>query len=75
MHGLNSSIIKSVLLAVPPPTEQPRIVIFLNRETEKIDALMTKINETIERLKEYRPALISAAVTGKIEVRDTKSTS
>jgi type I restriction enzyme S subunit len=50
--------------------EQIRIVAFLDRETAKIDALIAKIREAIARLKEYRTALISAAVTGKIDVRE-----
>jgi restriction endonuclease S subunit len=51
------------------PPEQRAISTFLDRETEKIDALVAKIQEAIDRLKEYRTALISAAVTGKIDVR------
>jgi hypothetical protein len=43
---------------------------FLDKETAKIDALVTKIQEASDRLKEYRTALISAAVTGKIDVRE-----
>jgi len=42
----------------------------LDRETSKIDALIAKVTEAIEKLKEYRTALISAAVTGKINVRE-----
>ena len=42
---------------------------FLDRETANIDALITKVREAIDHLKEYRTALISAAVTGKIDVR------
>jgi len=56
---------------VPPKDEQHRIADFLDRETAKIDALISKIQEAIERLKEYRTALISAAVTGKIDVRES----
>ena len=37
-------------------------------ETARIDALVAKVREAIERLKELRTALISAAVTGKIDV-------
>jgi len=58
-------------IAVPPKDEQHRIADFLDRETAKIDALISKIQEAIERLKEYRTALISAAVTGKIDVRES----
>jgi hypothetical protein len=42
----------------------------LDRETAKLDAPISKVQEGIERLKEYRIALISAAVTGKIDVRE-----
>jgi type I restriction enzyme, S subunit len=53
----------------PPIDEQASIVSFLDQETAKIDALIARIQEGIDRLKEYRIALISAAVTGKIDVR------
>jgi hypothetical protein len=46
---------------------------FLDRETARIDALVAKVREAIERLKELRTALISAAVTGKIDVREEAS--
>jgi restriction endonuclease S subunit len=55
---------------VPSQDEQRAIAAFLDRETARIDTLITKIQESIDRLKEYRTALISAAVTGKIDVRD-----
>jgi type I restriction enzyme S subunit len=42
---------------------------YISKQTARIDALITKAEETIERLQEYRAALISAAVTGKIDVR------
>ena len=54
----------------PPLPEQTAIAAFLDRETAKIDALVAKIEEAIDRLKEYRTALVSAAVTGKIDVRE-----
>jgi type I restriction enzyme S subunit len=54
---------------LPPLPEQRAIAAFLDRETAKFDALVAKVQEGIERLKEYRIALISAAVTGKIDVR------
>lgn len=44
--------------------------IFRNRETAKLDALIAKVREGIEKLKEDRIALVSAAVTGKIYVRE-----
>ena len=42
---------------------------YLDRETAKIDRLVAKVEAAIERLQEYRAALITAAVTGKIDVR------
>jgi restriction endonuclease S subunit len=54
---------------VPPRPEQDAIVESIRRETARIDALIAKVLEAIERLKEYRTALISATVTGKIDIR------
>jgi restriction endonuclease S subunit len=50
--------------------EQRAIVAHLDHETAKIDALISRIRDGIEKLKEYSTALISAAVTGKIDVRE-----
>jgi type I restriction enzyme S subunit len=55
---------------VPPEGEQRSISAFLDWETAKIDRLTAKVEEAIDRLKELRTALISAAVTGKIDVRE-----
>jgi type I restriction enzyme, S subunit len=49
------------------------IVAFLEKETPQTDALSAKVQESIDRLKEYRTALISAAVTGKIDVRGARN--
>ena len=49
--------------------EQRRIVEYLDERCAKIDALIAKANEVIETLREYRSALITDAVTGKIDVR------
>ena len=54
----------------PPIDEQQAIMAFLDRETSRIDELIEKVNKSIELLREYRTALISAAVTGKIDVRE-----
>ena len=60
-----------VEFAYPAPTidEQRAIADFLDRETTKIDQMIAKVETAIERLQEYRIALITAAVTGKIDVR------
>ncbi|MFH1892560.1 MAG: restriction endonuclease subunit S [Candidatus Zixiibacteriota bacterium] len=57
----------------PPFEEQQRIVEYLEIETARIDAMTAKVGESIEKLHEYRTALISAAVTGKIDVRKEAS--
>lgn len=62
--------LKNVTVLLPPLTEQQTIAAFLDRETAKIDTLSAKVVTVIERLKEYRTALISSAVTGKIDVRE-----
>ena len=53
----------------PPLPEQQAIADYLDRETARIDQLVAKVEAAIERLTEYRQALITAAVTGKIDVR------
>ena len=56
--------------AVLPPAEQQAIVDFLDHETARFASLIAKAQFAIALLKERRTALISAAVTGKIDVRD-----
>ena len=67
--ALNFEQIGALILATPGMVEQREIVTYLNGEAAKIDALIKKINEAIDRLEELRTALISAAVTGRIDVR------
>jgi type I restriction enzyme S subunit len=67
--GLNLGHIAKYRVVVPPAPEQKRIADYLDRETAKLDTLVAKIHEAIKHLNEYRTALISAAVTGKIDVR------
>ncbi len=67
--GVDRNDIHNVTIVVPPIAEQTSIADFLDRETAKIDKLIAKIETAIERLREYRTALITAAVTGKIDVR------
>ncbi len=55
---------------IPPLKEQEEIISYLKAEISKLDLLIEKANQTIILLKERRTALISAAVTGKIDVRD-----
>ena len=68
--GLSVETIGSIAVPVTLKDEQRAIAAFLDRETARIDALVAKVQEAIDRLKELRTALISAAVTGKIDVRE-----
>lgn len=61
--------LQSTKIAVPPIHEQTAIVTFLDRETSKLDTLMTEARTAITLLQDRRTALISAAVTGQIDVR------
>ena len=54
---------------VPPLVEQRAITSYLDNETAKLEALIDKVREAIQRLNELRASLISAAVTGRIDVR------
>ena len=69
MPRANWDFVGQSLLPLPPLAEQGAIAAHLDRETERIDALVVKMRLLIERLGEYRTALITAAVTGKIDVR------
>lgn len=67
-HLFQADIRKFVVL-LPPKIEQGKISEYLETETAKIDHLSTEVETAIATLQEYRTALISAAVTGKIDVR------
>lgn len=56
--------------AFPPREEQNSIVAFLKGKTAALDSLLLQVKKAVSLLKERRSALISAAVTGKIDVRD-----
>jgi type I restriction enzyme S subunit len=58
-----------LLVVRPPLVEQREITGFLQRSTEELDSLTTDAESAITLLQERRTALISAAVTGKIDVR------
>ncbi len=66
--GLSLDDIRSLVVLVPPWEEQQRIVGILDTAGKEVDALVAKVRDAIDRLKELRTALISAAVTGKIDV-------
>jgi type I restriction enzyme S subunit len=61
--------LRKFLVPLPPKIEQEAIVAFVRDKTGRIDSLISVIEESVTKLQEYRTALISAAVTGKIDVR------
>jgi type I restriction enzyme, S subunit len=70
IRGINIFSLKRAQLPVPPAQEQLAIKEFLDAESKGIDGLLAAAREAIERLGEYRSALITAAVTGQIDVRE-----
>lgn len=67
---INNKHIGPEKFPVPPLSEQSMIVDFLDAETAKLDNLRAEAERAIDLLKERRSALIAAAVTGKIDVRN-----
>ncbi|KQO01662.1 hypothetical protein ASF21_08625 [Arthrobacter sp. Leaf234] len=70
MQNLSFADFRHFDIALPSVAEQQNIVDYLDLETAEIDATIADAKEAIELSKERRAALISAAVTGKIDVRD-----
>jgi restriction endonuclease S subunit len=80
--NINSTLIQStiqnfsaekyanILLPVPPIAEQLEINTYLNKVLKKLDGMELKAKNVIEKLEEYRSSLITAAVTGKIDIRN-----
>lgn len=69
VESIEMEYLSDSYLSVPSFKEQTAIATYLDRETQKIDRLLAKVEAAIQRLQEYRTALITAAVTGKIDVR------
>ena len=68
--GLGLDDIRSLVVLVPPFREQERIVAYLDSQSAKLMKLVQAVRTAVDFLKEFRSALISAAVTGKIDVRE-----
>jgi len=67
--NLNTDTVGSIMMAFPPPEEQRAIVGFLDGEMARMDELESVVREAISSLESLRTSIISAAVTGKIDVR------
>ena len=72
-QNIGMGVIESLAVVVPPVVEQIAISQFLDSEAERVDRLISEAEFAIQLLQERRGALISAAVTGKIDVRSLVS--
>lgn len=70
--SLSQGLLKRLPVLLPPLDEQQQLVEYLDNQTKKIHSFIEKANKMIDLLNEYRTALISEAVTGKIDVREDK---
>ena len=68
--NIGMGVIGDLSVVLPPVDEQIKIANFLATETSRLDQLVEKAECVITRLTEYRQALITSAVTGKIDVRE-----
>jgi type I restriction enzyme S subunit len=70
LASTNSTTVKNFRFGLPPVSEQSRIVEYLSVKTRQIDDLVDKARAVAAVLRERRSALISAAVTGKINIKE-----
>jgi type I restriction enzyme S subunit len=75
--GLRQSLrydeLKRIPILEPPETEQKMIIQFLDSATRKHNILLREVEASIKLLQEHRTALISAVVTGKIDIRGQRT--
>lgn len=68
--NLNTDTVGSIVIGIPDAAEQKQIADYLDRTTAELDSMTTAVEAAIDRLVEYRQAVITSAVTGKIDVRE-----
>lgn len=68
--NLNTDIVKAIPIAIPPENEIKKIVVDIKKKIDHFSKLMGTAEKAIQHMQERRTALISAAVTGKIDVRN-----
>lgn len=69
-YGLGKGSLDNAMFFAPSKKEQHQIAKYLDKKTTEIDGLIQKIESAIAKLREYRSSLITATVTGKIDVRE-----
>lgn len=70
LPSMTQSSYENAYIPVPPISEQQQIADSLDQTTEKIDVLIDALTKQLDELAEYKKAVISEAVTGKVDVRD-----
>lgn len=70
--SLSQSLLSKLPVLIPPLEEQKQIYDHLSKINSKVDNLTSMISSSIEKLQEYRSSLITAAVTGKIDINEVK---
>ena len=70
MGVINIGILNEIVAVIPPRIEQDNIYNFIQQQKNKFNSLIQKAELAIQLMRERRTALISAAVTGKIDVRN-----
>lgn len=68
--ALTCEYLKSIKVPLPPRAEQREIAEMIGTSDGRFASLVHRVSEAIDSLKEFRTGLISAAVTGKIDVRN-----
>jgi type I restriction enzyme, S subunit len=69
LASISSTNLMELAVPLPPSSEQLEIVSHVERDAQGVDALVAEASRAIDLLTERRTALISAAVTGQIDVR------
>jgi type I restriction enzyme S subunit len=69
---ITATKIKNLLIPVSPISEQQEIAAYLDEKTAKIDKLIGELNAQLTELADYKQAVISEAVTGKVDVRNCR---
>lgn len=70
MPKINQVELGEIFIVVPPISEQQEIADYLDKKTTKIDSLVEELEAQLTDLATYKQAVITEAVTGKVDVRD-----
>lgn len=68
--NISQDILRGIKIPCPNREEQMEIISFIKNQSERVDEIISRVQQEIELLKEYKTALISEVVTGKVDVRN-----